>query len=352
MILLLLLLIISVCNATFLGYSTWEAFHGSYTEKDLIDNVILLKNFKNYKYFNIDGGWWEGYGSGQVKRDHNTGAIKESSKIFPKGMNHFSDFVHNNGLLFGLYTSSARRACVGDKGMSLNNEKEDADQFLKWNIDFLKIDNCGLDKSQIPQVVKKWSSLFKDTNVTLGNCRMGCYERLPYYKWCPRYEKYVTYRTSKDIKPNWKSIIHNFETLFRNYNIEGSIPDPDFLEVGNVPFIEGRSQFALWSITSSPLIISTDLRKLSIQNKDLLLNEIILEINENRTKLTSIINKKFIKVTKRVFVKSVEYLAILFVNIGSKTISHDIKNDNCIDIFKNYDTLLKSHDSIFLLCPI
>lgn len=65
--------------------------------------------------------------------------------------------------------------------------------------------------------------------------------------------------------------------------------DPDFLmtlflEKLHVPFtlstfINSRTEFSFWSIWSSPLLISTDLRDLSNRKKEIIMNEEVIAIN-------------------------------------------------------------------------
>ncbi|KAK3618546.1 hypothetical protein LTR22_026339 [Elasticomyces elasticus] len=59
--------------------------------------------------------------------------------------------------------------------------------------------------------------------------------------------------------------------------------DPDMLEVGNgnLTLTETRSHFALWALMKAPLIIDTDLSKLSHANLNILLNMYLLAFNQD-----------------------------------------------------------------------
>merc|ERR1712080_470931 len=87
----------------------------------------------NYTYINIDDCW-------QVARDP-TGRIIPDPVRFPSGMKHLSDYAHNKGLKFGLYTARGSGTCQGRPG-SLNHELIDAATYCDWGIDYIKIDAC------------------------------------------------------------------------------------------------------------------------------------------------------------------------------------------------------------------
>ncbi len=59
--------------------------------------------------------------------------------------------------------------------------------------------------------------------------------------------------------------------------------DADMLEVRseNITRAETRTHFALWAAMKSPLIIGTDLRKLSLEDADVLLNPYLLALNQD-----------------------------------------------------------------------
>lgn len=59
--------------------------------------------------------------------------------------------------------------------------------------------------------------------------------------------------------------------------------DADMLEVGsdNITQAETRTHFALWAAMKSPLIMGTDLRTLSQESIDLLLNPYLLAFNQD-----------------------------------------------------------------------
>ena len=62
----------------------------------------------------------------------------------------------------------------------------------------------------------------------------------------------------------------------------GGHNDPDMLEIGNgINEMESRSHFALWAIMKSPLLIGTDLSKISKSDIDILQNKYLLAFNQD-----------------------------------------------------------------------
>jgi alpha-galactosidase len=60
--------------------------------------------------------------------------------------------------------------------------------------------------------------------------------------------------------------------------------DPDMLEVGNgrMSATEYRTHFSLWSMLSAPLIAGNDLRDMSEETKQILLNREVIAVNQDK----------------------------------------------------------------------
>ena len=74
------------------------------------------------------------------------------------------------------------------------------------------------------------------------------------------------WRTTPDIRPEWRSILGIYEWNVRlwEHASPGHFNDPDMLEVGNggLTDAENRAHFSLWCMMAAPLILGNDLRKL------------------------------------------------------------------------------------------
>ena len=93
-----------------------------------------------YKTLSLDGGWWGGGKSGQVRRNSsgfftvNQSKFPSSGKSGNGGLLELSRYVTDRGFEFGLYTSAASSMCSKDVGGSAGNEAKDAALFASWNI--------------------------------------------------------------------------------------------------------------------------------------------------------------------------------------------------------------------------
>ena len=83
-------------------------------------------------YVNIDDTW-------EGQRDAE-GKI-HSNKKFPD-MKKLADYVHDKGLLIGIYSSPGPKTCAGYEG-SYGHEEQDAQTYDEWTIDYLKYDWCS-----------------------------------------------------------------------------------------------------------------------------------------------------------------------------------------------------------------
>ncbi|CAN1282235.1 unnamed protein product [Linum perenne] len=57
-------------------------------------------------------------------------------------MKALADYVHGKGLKLGIYSDAGTMTCSKKQPGSLGHEKQDANTFASWGIDFLKYDNC------------------------------------------------------------------------------------------------------------------------------------------------------------------------------------------------------------------
>ena len=91
-------------------------------------------------YVNIDDCWL------LKKRGANGELVPDPAK-FPHGIKAVADYVHGKGLKLGIYESAGTTTCADYPG-SIGHEKQDAAQFARWGVDYLKYDNCGDKQGQ------------------------------------------------------------------------------------------------------------------------------------------------------------------------------------------------------------
>ena len=144
-----------LCPTPPMGFSSWNAFKQNIDQDKIlstIDNIKRLGLDKyGYNYIIIDDLW------STPKRHPLNQRILVNQTRFPQGMKFVSDYIHQNGLKFGLYANAGVKTCAGMPG-SLGFEQQDLAQFMEWNIDYLKYDNCYPQNENEPYKIDKWKS--------------------------------------------------------------------------------------------------------------------------------------------------------------------------------------------------
>lgn len=121
-----------------MGWSTWNKFQGNINEdiiRGIADAMVetALRD-AGFTYINIDDCW-------HGKRDAD-GFIQADPVKFPNGMKALADYVHSRGLKLGIYSDAGTATCAGMPG-SLGHEYQDAIQYARWEVDYLKYDWCN-----------------------------------------------------------------------------------------------------------------------------------------------------------------------------------------------------------------
>jgi alpha-galactosidase len=262
------------------GWSSWNLFHRNISAAlftETADALVALGlRDAGYDRVNIDGGWWAGVDTGVVRRNA-SGFVQADPAKFPDGMAAVVDHVHARGLLWGHYTDGGTRACNGDAPMSEGYEAQDAAQFAAWGADMLKVDACAVHTADKQALMATWAALLNATGrpVLLSNCRNACMSApgtppaLGWQPWCAALTN--MWRTSGDINATWASMLANLDSLRGRGAVAGpgAWNDPDLLETGVGEFAwaangstaaANAAHFALWAVTSSPLILGFDVR--------------------------------------------------------------------------------------------
>lgn len=121
-----------------MGWNSWNAFGSGNTEaltKAMADKIVELGLDKlGYKYVVLDDGCY--------KSEREDGKLANEPVKFPSGFRALSDYVHERGLMFGMYNDIGTNLCAGAQVGTCGFEKTDAKSYVDWGVDFLKIDNC------------------------------------------------------------------------------------------------------------------------------------------------------------------------------------------------------------------
>ena len=121
-----------------MGWNSWNAFGSGNTEaltKAMADKIVELGLDKlGYKYLVLDDGCY--------KSEREDGKLANEPVKFPSGFKALSDYVHERGLKFGMYNDIGTNLCAGAAVGTCGFEETDAQSYVDWGVDFLKIDNC------------------------------------------------------------------------------------------------------------------------------------------------------------------------------------------------------------------
>lgn len=123
-----------------MGWNSWNKFACDVNEELIHEtaDAMVSSGMKDagYLYINIDDCW-------HGKRD-SLGFIHPDPERFPAGMKALADYIHAKGLKLGLYSDAGWKTCGGRPG-SRGYEFQDAMQYAKWGIDYLKYDWCNTE---------------------------------------------------------------------------------------------------------------------------------------------------------------------------------------------------------------
>ena len=163
--------------------------------------------------------------------------------------------------------------------------EQDAKTLASWGVDMVKMDHCGHKNGTDPQLYGKMSKALNATGrqVLFSPCNWG-----EDNVWSWGSELAQMYRIQMDHLPFWKfgsntssdgvgygqgtfDIIEWMAHLVPSKWVKQyGYMDPDFLmtEYFTMDFVASRTEYTFWSLWSSPLLVSTDLRKISKENGD------------------------------------------------------------------------------------
>lgn len=274
-----------------MGWNSWNKF-GCNVSEDLIKSIadaIATDGMKDagYQYVVIDDCW-------QISRDEN-GFIVADPQRFPSGIKALADYVHSKGLKFGLYSDAGTKTCAGRPG-SQGHEYQDALQYARWGVDYLKYDWCNTGTRNAEEAYTTMSNALLATGqpIVFSMCEWGTAKPWLWGKGIGN-----LWRTTDDISDAWSSNkkwpnggccqrgvveLLDLQADLYPYAGPGHWNDPDMLEVGNggMSIPEYRAHFSFWALLAAPLIAGNDVRSMSPEIKDILTNSEVIAVNQDK----------------------------------------------------------------------
>jgi len=303
-----------------MGWNSWNSF------ANIVNSEIVQQQAKamatngmkegGYEYVVIDEGWWLG------ERD-SAGNIVVNPKQWPAlspgqkdgDMSNIAAYIHSLGLKAGIYTDAGRDGCSmypdsGPKYMNTGSEghyEQDFLQFSKWGFDYVKVDWCGGAKEKRSGAVQyaEVARAIQRAQETTGRplffsiCEWG--SQNPWF-WAPGVGgiESTVWRTGGDIIPpvveslhdpehdkrviTLQNVLDSFDTgMHPEAQHTGYYNDLDMMVMGMRGMSDSmdRIHMGLWAIASAPLMVGSDLTRLSPAALSLLTNKEALAIHND-----------------------------------------------------------------------
>ena len=268
-----------------MGWNSWNHFACNVNEKTIRDTADALVSSgmrdAGYQYLVIDDCW-------HGQRDAH-GDIQPDATRFPSGIKALADYVHRKGLKFGIYSDAGVKTCGGRPG-SRGYEFQDAAQYAKWGVDYLKYDWCntGTQNAEASYSIMRQALDRTGRPIVFSMCEWGTAKP---WLWAGNGIGNL-WRTTGDIKDHWAgkydyawgvmNIVDMNEPLY-SYAGPGHWNDPDMLEVGNGGMTpdEYRAHFSLWAMMAAPLIAGNDVAHMDAATRSILMNKDVVAIDQD-----------------------------------------------------------------------
>lgn len=291
-----------------MGWNDWAHYQCGYTGETILANARALVKTglaaRGYDTVTIDDCWM------QKDRDAK-GNLQADPQRFPHGMKPIADAVHALGLKFGIYEDAGYATCDGlagsgeIKGGGKDHFLQDTRLFASWGVDYLKLDACNVFIPQGSSKIAAYRKAYVAQNAALkavGRPIVFSESAPAYFQGTPdwydvlswvRYygqlwregSDMANYHAKTPDTPRFHSVLWNYayNLPLGRFQKPGNWNDADFIIGGDrgISIAETRSQLALWSMMSAPLILSSDVASLSPEAVSILGNKAVLAIDQD-----------------------------------------------------------------------
>jgi len=291
-----------------MGWNDWAHYECNYTARDILANAQALVKTglaaRGYDTVTIDDCWM------QKDRDAR-GDLKADARRFPDGIAPVARAVHNLGLKFGIYEDAGYATCGGfagsgePKGGGQDHFLQDARLFASWGVDYLKLDGCNLHVPKGSSQNDAYRKAYAAQNAALkavGRPMIFSESAPAYFEATPEWYDVLTWvggygqlwregddmETLSEKRPGasrFRSVLWNYDynLPLGRFQKPGNWNDPDFVISGDdgLSVAESRSNLALWSMMSAPLILSSDVARLSPEAVAILGNKAVIAVDQD-----------------------------------------------------------------------
>ncbi len=270
-----------------MGWNSWNDFACDVNEVKIkeVADAMVASGMKDagYTYIVIDDCW-------HGERD-SLGFITANPETFPSGIKALADYIHSKGLKFGIYSSAGFTTCAG-RPAGRGYEFQDAMKYAEWGVDYLKYDWCDTEglKAEGAYMTMRNAIYKAGRPMVFALCEWG--DNDP-WEWAAPIGH--LWRTTGDIyncfdceydHGTWSSWgvlqILDMREGIRKYAGPDHWNDPDMMEVGNgMSVTEDRSHFSMWAMQAAPLIAGNDLRSMTPETKEILMNREVIAVDQD-----------------------------------------------------------------------
>jgi alpha-galactosidase len=265
-----------------MGYNSWYDYGCSdaLNETNIMATAdAMVRNGLDklgYVYVNLDDCWAQGRFS--------NGTVYPDSSKFPGGMKALANYIHSKGLKFGVYTDRGTETC-GKRPGSQDFEEIDAQTYAKWGVDYVKEDSCYALGGHGPAFMQ-YSKMRDALNSTGRPIYFSLCGASPWYAPIG-YSLGNSWRIGHD-DYDWEGILENIDINagLAVYAGPGGWNDADLLGgttyTGNLRIteIQQRTQFSMWAVMSSPLLLSSNVRNMSAFTLETYSNKEVIAVNQ------------------------------------------------------------------------
>lgn len=276
-----------------MGWNSWNCWGLGVDDQKVRDAARMMHDklyAYGWNYVNIDDGW-------EASQRSSEGKILSNEK-FPdfKGL---TDYIHSQGLKFGIYSSPGRTTCGGHIG-SYQHELADAQTWEHWGVDYLKYDHCSYSEIQENAEEKSIQApylVMRDALNKVNRDVVFCvgYGAPNVWNW-GKAAGGNQWRTTRDITDEWNVVtaIGCFQDVCASATAPGCYNDPDMLVIGKLgkgwgakmhdSYLtpdEQYSHISLWSLLSAPMLIGCDMGDMDGFTLNLLTNSEVISIDQD-----------------------------------------------------------------------
>ncbi len=293
----------ALSSTPYMGWNTYYGLGPTFNESTIesVANSLLSDGLaqSGYRIVWLDAGWSTG------ARD-SSGQLVADPTQWPDGMAGLTNWLHQRGLLAGIYTDAGTSGCSGVGVGSYGHYQQDANTFAAWGFDAVKVDFCGAGQEgltpqplygQFEAAVAENASgrpmIFNVDNFWEPGEIDGTHPSLANsawanYQWSPQIAQ--SWRTDTDVGFGHRGGIP-FGDVLRNLDHDAAHPeaagpghwnDPDYLgpELG-MTSSQAQAQLSMWAVLAAPLILGSDPRSLSPGSIAMLENPNLIAIDQD-----------------------------------------------------------------------